>query len=81
MLSNWLERTVQLFLLDKGGMEVKLVNYNVHGIMVEHVKGRDFVPYSSVLLMRLRNEEKEEKKPGRPFFEFSDEAEKEDPNA
>jgi len=61
MLTNWLERTVQLFLLDKGGMAVKLVNYNVHGIMVEHAKGRDFVPYSSVLLMRLQ--ENEEKKP------------------
>ena len=79
MLSSWLERTVQLFLLDKGGMAVKLVNYNVHGIMVEHAKGRDFVPYSSVLLMRLQ--ENEEKKPGRQFERFSNEAEKEDSNA
>jgi hypothetical protein len=78
MLSSWLERTVQLFLVNKGGMDVKLRNYNDDGIMVEHEKGQDFVPYSAILLMRLRNEEK---KPGRNFERFSNEAEKEDSNA
>ncbi len=78
MLSEWIDKTVQLFLINKGGMDVKLIDYNFHGIMVEHEKGQDFVPYSAILLMRLRNEEK---KPGRPFERFSNEAEKEDSNA
>jgi hypothetical protein len=75
MLTNWLERTVQLFLVNKGGMDVKLRYYNDDGIMVEHEKGQDFVPYSAILLMRLRNEET---KPGRNFERFSDEEKEED---